>query len=214
MKIQNFIILTTLFLASCTATKKIPESNLPIDSSIYDAIIENHRENYKKNFIEAETSPLKEADLEYLQFYPAKEQYKVRANFVKTEKAKPFWLNTSSGKKKQYVEYGKATFTLKDTLCTIALYKSLQLQNVPGYKDYLFIPFKDYTSGETTYGGGRYLDLRTADIIDNQFVTIDFNLCYNPYCAYQPTGWNCPIPPDDNYLKIYIEAGEKIFLKH
>ncbi len=214
MKIQNIAILTILLLASCTTSKKVEVNNNEVSTSTYDEIIQKHRENYKKNFIEAERSPVKSDEINYMQFYSPNKTYKVTAEFVKTEKAKPFWLNTSSGKKKQYVEYGKATFTLKDTTCTIALYKSLQLQNMSGYKDYLFIPFKDFTSGETTYGGGRYLDLRLGDIIDNKSVVIDFNLCYNPYCAYQPEGWNCPIPPDDNYLKIHIEAGEKQFLKH
>lgn len=77
--------------------------------------------------------------------------------------------------------------------------------------DYLFIPFKDKTNGAATYGGGRYLELRMGEIIDNK-VVIDFNKCYNPYCAYSE-GFNCPIPPLENHLDIKIEVGEKMFAK-
>jgi uncharacterized protein len=207
MKLYQFFAFASLLLFGCTASK-VTQTELS-----YVQTIENHRKNYKEEFLKAPQSPLTKADLKYLRFYPADENFKVTAKFTKTENAKPFELTTSSGSKKKYVEYGKATFTIRDTTCTLSLYTSLELQNMPQYKNLLFIPFKDYTSAETTYGGGRYLDLQTTDITDNQMIVIDFNKCYNPYCAYQPTGWNCPIPPDENYLKMHIEAGERNFAK-
>lgn len=69
----------------------------------------------------------------------------------------------------------------------------------------LFLPFRDATSGETTYGAGRYLDLHPND---DGTVTIDFNYAYNPSCVYSE-GFSCPIPPIENWLKMPIEAGEK-----
>ena len=80
------------------------------------------------------------------------------------------------------------------------------------YKDYLFIPFTDKTSGIETYGGGRYIDLVLSDIV-NKTCTIDFNKAYNPYCAYT-AGYNCPIPPKENDLPVAIKAGELNFAKH
>lgn len=210
MKLYNLLILTVLFLIGCTATKV---TQTDVD---YSQSLEKYRENYKAKFLAAERSPLSKEDLDYLRFYPAAENFKVTAKFTKTENGKPFEVLTSSGKKKSYIEYGKATFTIRDTTCTVSLYTSMQLRKMPQYRDYLFVPFKDFTSGETTYGGGRYIDMKTGDIQgegDNQTVVIDFNKCYNPYCAYQSEGWNCPIPPEENYLKMYIEAGEKDFAK-
>jgi len=75
----------------------------------------------------------------------------------------------------------------------------------------LFIPFADVTSGDETYGTGRYIDISTKDIINNT-VVIDFNKAYNPYCAYS-NGYNCPIPPAENYLAVAIKAGERSFAK-
>ena len=210
MKRYQFIYLLSLLIVSCTATKVIETNQGYVES------IEKYREDYKAKFLEAEPSPLTEKDLDYLRFYPADQNYVVTAIFTKTQDATPFEVSTSSGKKKSYVEFGKATFTIKDTTCTLSLYTSLQLQKIPMYRDYLFVPFKDFTSGETTYGGGRYIDLKTGDIKGkgkNQTIIIDFNKCYNPYCAYQTEGWSCPIPPEENYLNVYVEAGEKDFLK-
>ena len=75
------------------------------------------------------------------------------------------------------------------------------------YENYLFIPFRDITSGDETYGGGRYLDFR---IPETDSVTIDFNLSYNPYCAYNHK-YSCPIPPAENSLPVKILAGEKTY---
>ena len=70
----------------------------------------------------------------------------------------------------------------------------------------LFIPFTDLTGGKTTYGGGRYLDVKAT--LSNKKVWVDFNLAYNPYCAYN-VNFSCPIPPKQNHLPMAIEAGEQ-----
>lgn len=93
----------------------------------------------------------------------------------------------------------------------LEVYQSPALMQKEELKDYLFIPFNDLTNYETTYAGGRYLDISRKDIKNNQ-VVIDFNKCYNPYCAYA-SGYSCPIPPAANKLNAKIEAGEKMFGK-
>ncbi len=82
----------------------------------------------------------------------------------------------------------------------------------PKFKDELFIPFTDLTSGESSYGGGRYIDINVNDIVGGSF-ELDFNKAYNPYCAYVTGKYNCPIPPKENNLSVAIQAGEKIFGK-
>jgi uncharacterized protein len=67
--------------------------------------------------------------------------------------------------------------------------------------------FRDATSGDESYGGGRYLDFPVADVKGSTLV-IDFNKAYSPYCAYNPT-FACPLPPAENTLKVPIRAGEK-----
>ncbi|MFQ6012546.1 MAG: DUF1684 domain-containing protein [Thermoplasmata archaeon] len=69
----------------------------------------------------------------------------------------------------------------------------------------LFIPFRDGTSGKTTYGAGRYLDL---EVSPSGSYILDFNEAYNPYCTYSPS-YICPLPPRENWLTVDIAAGEK-----
>jgi hypothetical protein len=106
---------------------------------------------------------------------------------------------------------GTLTFTIHDTTLHLTVYKSLLLSSNSAYANYLFIPFTDITTGDETYGSGRYLDIELSDI-KNNFVELDFNKAYNPYCAYS-TNYNCPIPPKENNLSIAIKAGEKTFAK-
>lgn len=65
------------------------------------------------------------------------------------------------------------------------------------------MPFTDLTSGEESYGGGRYLDL---DGPLGEEVELDLNRAYNPYCAYGGA-YSCPIPPPENHLEVAVRAG-------
>ncbi len=69
----------------------------------------------------------------------------------------------------------------------------------------LFVPFRDGTSGKETYGAGRYLEVHPTD--DGRWL-VDFNLAYNPYCAYSEE-YACPLPPAENWLRIPVRAGER-----
>lgn len=121
-------------------------------------------------------------------------------------------MPTHSGKDKKYKQYGIITFSLHDTVSVLHIYQSIDLIKNPKYKNYLFIPFTDATTYGETYGGGRYLDLSIDDIKGNELI-LDFNKCYNPYCAYAG-GYSCPIPPRENELKVAIMAGEMQYGKN
>ena len=70
----------------------------------------------------------------------------------------------------------------------------------------LFLIIADETSGEETYGGGRFLYVDKPDSSGN--LVLDFNKAYNPPCVFTKYA-TCPLPPEQNYLKLRIEAGEK-----
>lgn len=145
-----------------------------------------------------------------LDFYPIDEKYIVNARFVRTPDEKPFLMPTTTTRTPEYVKYGEAHFSIDGKDFVLSLFKNTQPYNEPGYEDYLFLPFTDLTSGDGSYGGGRYLDQR---IPEGDTFVIDFNKAYNPYCAYNPK-YSCPIPPKENDLLIRIEAGVKNFGKH
>tara|TARA_R100000935_G_C2777204_1_gene140165 strand:+ start:102 stop:710 length:609 start_codon:yes stop_codon:yes gene_type:complete len=166
-----------------------------------------------EKFSNPETTILEAKDFinfEGLQFYPLDEKYIVKAKFVRTPNEKPFLMPTTTSRTPEYVKYGEAHFSLEGNNFVLNLFKSTQPYDEPGYEDYLFLPFTDLTSGDGSYGGGRFLDQR---IPEGDTITIDFNKAYNPYCAYNPR-YSCPIPPKENDLAIRIEAGVKDYKKH
>jgi uncharacterized protein len=138
-----------------------------------------------------------------IHFFPFSNKYVVNAKFVRTPHEKPFQMSTSSGMRKTYIKYAEVYFTIDDKQYKLNVYQSQELLQSADYKDYLFIPFTDATSGNETYEGGRYIDLTMPK--SNEIV-INFNEAYHPYCAYTD-GYNCPVPPQENTLPIKIEAG-------
>jgi uncharacterized protein (DUF1684 family) len=75
-----------------------------------------------------------------------------------------------------------------------------------GY-DVLFVPFRDATSGNETYGAGRYVEAPLERDADD--VELDFNFAYNPSCVFS-AAYDCPFPPPMNRLSVAIRAGEKM----
>jgi uncharacterized protein (DUF1684 family) len=151
-------------------------------------------------------------DKELFRFFPVDEKYRITALFEKKNDSKWFTMETSGTIRKIFRIYGVLRLVINDTSVKLNVYQSQNLMNSEEYKDQLFLPFTDLTSGEETYDAGRYIDLIIGDIVDNK-VVIDFNKAYNPYCAYVSGKYNCPIPPRENELPVAILAGEKIFDK-
>jgi uncharacterized protein len=174
--------------------------------------INSFREKYKSDFLEDTRSPLKEKDFQYLDFYQADSTYCINATVDVLSNEASFDMATHSGVTKKYIRYWKLSFSINNQPFSLMAYQSLQLLNDSIYKNYLFVPFNDLTNTFTTYGGGRYIDLNSQDIKNNQIV-LDFNKAYNPYCAFAD-GYSCPKPPAENNLKVEINAGEKVFLKY
>ncbi|HCT78581.1 MAG TPA: DUF1684 domain-containing protein [Micromonosporaceae bacterium] len=93
----------------------------------------------------------------------------------------------------------------------------LTLWWIVAYGGGLFLPFRDGTSGDESYGGGRYLTDtikgtfgRGLTILGGDRVRLDFNYAYNPSCAYSPA-WTCPLAPPENQLAQRIPAGEQAY---
>ena len=194
-KFRFLLIVIILFFQNISAQNK----------SYNDSLI-----SYQKNYIHNHEVVGKD-DRKYIHFYTIDAHYRVTASFERIYDGKGFDMNTASGMKQKYFHYGLLTFKLHDSLAHLYIYQSASLMQQKKYKDYLFVPFSDATSGFESYGGGRYLDFTISDI-KNNFLVIDFNKAYNPYCAYT-TGYNCPLPPKENLLTIAIPAGEKNYGK-
>jgi uncharacterized protein len=172
--------------------------------------IEAHRKKQESEMRNKEKSPLLPKDrkkFKHLNYYPIDLKYRVNAKFTRTENQPMFKMKTTTTRLPEYTKYGEVTFSLDGQDYKLNVYQSPDIMKMPGYEDYLFIPFTDTTNGNETYDVGRYIEFR---IPTSEDVIVDFNQCYNPYCSYSPT-YSCPIPPAENDLPIAIPAGEKKF---
>ena len=175
----------------------------------FTAKVLKHRENYKRDLVRYLHSPLTKYDLRFIHFYQPDSSYRSKCKVTPMKNQEFFDFLTSSGKKRKYRKFTKLSCEVKDTAFVLFTYESKRLLASKKYKDYIFLPFTDFTNGEVTYGGGRYLDLNRNEFSTDSII-VDFNLCYNPYCAYS-TGYSCAIPPRENAIPMYIKAGEKVY---
>jgi len=198
------ILLSLLFITSCNGQYK--------RALIGDT---EFQRTQNAKFKDASISPLTDKDLKKfreLDFFPVDSTFRVVATLTKTVDAKIFEMPTTTDRRPLYKEYGILTFTLKGVSCKLSIYQNQDEDKDPEYKDYLFLPFTDDTSGEESYGGGRYMDVLTTDERPDGTILLDFNNTYNPYCAYNKR-YSCPITPRKNHLALEVKAGVKDFKK-
>lgn len=135
-----------------------------------------------------------------LSYYDPDSKYRISAKFIASVKSEVITLITNTGENQPYEIYGSAIFEINGKSCLLKLLHEKD-------SDKLFLPFIDKTSGNETYGAGRYIDL---DFPLNDEIILDFNKAYSPYCAYTEA-YSCPFPPKSNILDVAIEAGEKTY---
>ena len=116
-------------------------------------------------------------------------------------------MKTSTSRTPIYIKYGEITFTLEGKELKLNVYRDIELSKKAAYKDDLFLPFSDLTSGKESYIGGRYIDLKLPK---GDTIVVDFNTAYNPYCAYN-YNYSCPLVPLENDLDVEVKAGVKTF---
>lgn len=108
-------------------------------------------------------------------------------------------LQTSRGVTKPLWFAGVYRFELAGTAHAL---EAFAYAPAPTPDEPLLIPFRDATTGKTSYGAGRYLEPKRGD------AWLDFNRATNPLCAYSEY-YNCPMPPAFNRLDVAIEAGAR-----
>lgn len=202
MKPKNIltIFIALVVLAAVTYTLTSTES-----PEAYLEKIEAERERQFKFIRFNVESPLNDSQklaFKKLNFYPIDPNYRVKAKMIPVENKKVRELPLTDGSVQKYIEHSFVEFSFDGDKTNKLLL--LQAMNEPDKRNF-FLAFTDETSAKETYGGGRYINARQDG---KNSITLDFNLAYNPYCAYNPD-FACPIPPKENMLSIAIPAGEK-----
>ncbi len=128
----------------------------------------------------------------------------VNAKVEKLPKPEPITVYTTRNEEKTYYRYAYLHFKINDKNYKLTAFK--YALSGDGSK-ILFVPFRDLTSGEESYGAGRYLELKESN---GDTLILDFNYAFNPLCNYS-NGYNCPLAPAENVLDCKILAGEKTY---
>lgn len=164
--------------------------------------LENFR-NHKDLFFEQDPhSPLSKEQKENFQgldYFPENPDLRLIMGVEPFEVQEEVQIQTSTGEVQPYIKFGMLPFEIQGQSASLILYI--------GKDGDPFVPFTDATSGKETYGAGRYLEPQALG--EGKFL-VDFNLAYNPWCAYSPV-FSCPLPPAENRLEVAILAGEKDF---
>ncbi len=143
-------------------------------------------------------TPEQRKDFHGLQYFPENEGLRLDVKVEEFENKERFEMQTSTGDVQEYERFGKFHFAVDGEEVELTIYQSQH-----GF----FLPFVDSLAGSETYPAGRYLE--PEPLPGGRFL-VDFNIAYNPYCAYNEM-WSCPITPAENRLKVAIRAGEKLF---
>jgi uncharacterized protein (DUF1684 family) len=168
--------------------------------------VELHRRSKDEALRSEPWSPIPPADrrgFAGLAYYPADARWAVKVHIARLPRGEVLAMATSTGETRTQVRYARLTMATPNGPVTLFAYKDARVTHT----DTLFVPFRDATSGNETYGAGRYLDLEEPP---GDEMVVDFNQAYNPYCAYSDA-YSCPLPPAENWLKVAVTAGEKVY---
>jgi uncharacterized protein (DUF1684 family) len=168
-----------------------PESGWQLWRDTRDELFRSHPQSPRPGY----------AELMYFDYDPAA---RVLAELEDLDAA-PAAIETSGPEPMLFKPFARAHFELRGEPL------ALELDWLESYGGGVFLSFRDATSGQGSYGGGRYLldTVKGADLGESDGrLVLDFNFAYNPSCAYDP-GWVCPLAPPANRLAVAVEAGER-----
>jgi uncharacterized protein (DUF1684 family) len=142
-------------------------------------------------------------DFDGLDYFDPDPDYRVEATVTVHDDPEPVELDVTNGPPTRYERV--VTFAFELDGASRELYGYREDAEESG----VFVPFRDKTTGQETYESGRYMELDVeGDLAEAGTVTLDFNLAYTPFCAFEDA-FACPLPPEENWLETTVEAGER-----
>lgn len=156
------------------------------------------KDNFFKTHPQSPLKPEQKKTFMGLNYFPENPALQLEVKVEEFPAKETITMQTSTGDVQRYQKFGRFKFTVEGQAAELTLYASPH-----GF----FLPFADALAGTETYGAGRYLE---PEPIGGGKFLVDFNLAYNPYCAYNEN-FSCPLTPRENRLKAPVRAGEKVF---
>ncbi|ELZ85634.1 hypothetical protein C453_07453 [Haloferax elongans ATCC BAA-1513] len=176
------------------------------DDSWRTALLQ-HREQKDRFLATDQHSPIPPDQREYfdgLDYFNPDPNLRFELALEQYDEPETITIGTTTDGERDYLVWGAFEFEIDGEAYSLDAYRATPEE------DRLWVPFRDETNMEETYGAGRYLDLEAADRTNDGQWVLDFNYAYNPFCAYSPQ-YECPLVPMENWLEVRIEAGEKAY---
>lgn len=159
------------------------------------------KDQYFASHPQSPLTPEQKQNFEGLKYFPENESLRLEVEIQEFPQKENIEIQTTTGDLRIYERFGRFTFEVEGQEASLTVYDT----------DFgLFLPLVDSLANTETYGAGRYLE---PEALENGKYLVDFNLAYNPYCAYNDR-YSCPLTPFENRIKVPIRAGEKIFKPH
>ncbi|QLD86310.1 DUF1684 domain-containing protein [Natronomonas halophila] len=193
--------------------------------------LQSYRAQKDDQFASSRQSPLppeEREDFDGLDYFDPDPDYRVEATVELVDSDETVTMETTADGEQLYERAARLHFELADASGETDEHTLVAYQRVDHEGGSLFVPFRDKTTGQQTYPGGRYMELHTegasrsdansssgeqsdprdGELEDGATVPLDFNLAYSPFCAYSEA-YECPLPPQENWLEVAVAAGER-----
>jgi len=157
-----------------------------------------HKDEFFAHHLQSPLTPRQRRAFTGLAYFPEVPELRMEVTVERFADSEEIQMQTSTGDIQIYKRYGRFQFMVDGQEAKLTIYADDH-----GF----FLPFADSLAGKETYPAGRYLE---PEPLANGKILIDFNLAYNPYCAYNDQ-YSCPLTPFENRLKVPIRAGEKLY---
>lgn len=200
---QLLVVFIPLLILAC-------EKKYPAEVQSYvDSILSEREEN--NNWMKDDSaSPFNykgKVEFEPLKYFDVNPDFVFKSKLTEYSVKDTVTVMGTKGEERKMVKFGFVTFVYENNNFKMNVYQGAARSG----EIYYSIWFTDKTTGQETYGVGRYLDFELNG--DKDFLyTIDFNKAYNPYCAYSAE-YSCAIPTKEDYINLAVRAGEKNYHK-
>jgi uncharacterized protein (DUF1684 family) len=156
------------------------------------------KDDFFANHPQSPLTPKQKQEFHGLNYFDENPDLELEVKLEKFPEQEQIGIQTSTGQTQTYTRYGKFKFNVNGQEAELTLFAG---------DNGFFLPFVDSLAGKETYPAGRYLE---PEPLPGDRFMVDFNMAYNPYCAYNEM-WSCPLTPPENRLKVPVRAGEKMF---
>ena len=204
-KFLYIIVIQIIILLFVACNSK--ETNIDVDDDYINSILTHRNEKDSTMRVDLHSPFNRDTTVEFspLKYYEPDPAFLFKSILFRYDPPDTVEVLGTKGETRQVIKEGFVKLDFEETEYRVNIYKGFSRSG----EAYYSIWFTDNTTGEETYGVGRYIDFEMNE--DPDFVyDIDFNYAYNPYCAYSAK-FSCPIPRKEDFLDFYIEAGEKNF---